>query len=447
MEAKLSSAREAAFSALMSCEKQGAWSDQAIRSAARKWALSARDAALASNLCYGVVQNQLLLDFWINAFSTTPAVKLNPEVRISLRMALYQLRFLDRIPASAAVNESVGLVRKYTRNKGAAGLTNAVLRSFQRAERPPQPAFADPLQTLSVRYSHPLPLVRLLSAELGGDVESLLATDNAPTDMVIQCNTLKTTVTALKDELECAGVAVQTHPWLEDCLLVHRSGDLEQLAAFRRGAFYVQDAAAKLCILAAAPKPGDKVLDACAAPGGKSFAAALSMENSGSILSRDLHEKKLKRIQSGAKRLGIDIISTAAADAREFQPELEGAFDLVIADVPCSGLGIIRKKPDIRYKDLRETENLPEIQRAILSNLSRYVRPGGTLVYSTCTVLRRENQAVVADFLAEHPDYMLEPFALPGPCGQTAGEITLWPHIHGTDGFFIAKLRRANGEN
>ena len=156
-----------------------------------------------------------------------------------------------------------------------------------------------PLQTrcknLSVRYSHPLPLVRLLSAELGGNIEPLLVADNAPTDMVIQCNTLKTTVTALKDELECAGVAVQTHPWLEDCLLVHRSGDLEQLAAFRRGAFYVQDAAAKLCILAAAPKPGDRVLDACAAPGGKSFAAALNMENSGSILSRDLHEKKLKR--------------------------------------------------------------------------------------------------------------------------------------------------------
>ena len=171
------------------------------------------------------------------------------------------------------------------------------------------------------------------------------------------------------------------------------------------------------------------------------------MENSGSNLYLDLHEKKLKRIQSGAKRLDIDIISTAAADAREFQPELEDTFDLVIADVPCSGLGIIRKKPDIRYKDLRETENLPELQRAILSNLARYVRPGGTLVYSTCTVLRRENQAVVANFLSEHPDYMLDPFALPGPCGQTAGEITLWPHIHGTDGFFIAKLRRANGEN
>lgn len=447
MEAKLSCAREAAFSALLSCEKQGAWSDQAIRSAARKWALSARDAALASNLCYGVMQNQLLLDFWIDAFSTTPAARLNPEVRLSLRMALYQLRFLDRIPPSAAVNEAVGLVRKYTRNKGAAGLTNAVLRSFQRADTPPEPAFADPLQTLSVRYSHPLPLVQLLSKELDGDVEQLLEADNVPTDTVIQCNPLKTSVDALRQELERSGVVVQPHPWLSDCLLVHKSGNLEELPAFQRGEFYVQDAAAKLCAMAAAPQSGDKVLDACAAPGGKSFAVALAMQNQGSILSRDLHEKKLKRIQSGAKRLGIEIIETAAADARQFQPKLEHAFDLVIADVPCSGLGIIRKKPDIRYKDLKETENLPEIQRAILSNLARYVRPGGTLVYSTCTVLRRENQDVVADFLAEHSDYAMAPFALPGPCGQTDGEITLWPHIHGTDGFFIAKLRRTNGEN
>lgn len=158
MEAKLSGAREAAFSALMSCEKQGAWSDQAIRSAARKWALPARDAALASNLCYGVVQNQLLLDFWINAFSTTPAVKLNPEVRISLRMALYQLQFLDRIPASAAVNESVGLVRKYTRNKGAAGLTNAVLRSFQRAERPPPTGLCRPVAEPLCALQSPSPI-------------------------------------------------------------------------------------------------------------------------------------------------------------------------------------------------------------------------------------------------------------------------------------------------
>lgn len=441
----LSSAREAAYAALMACETQGAWSDQAIRSASKKWKLTPRDAALAARLCYGVVQNQLLLDFWIDAFSSVPSKKLDSSVRQSLRLGLYQLEFLDRVPDRAAVNESVGLVRKYNRHKGAAGLTNAVLRAAQRAEQMPAPDSNDPLERLSIRYSHPLPLVKLLSKELNGDVEPLLALHNTPADMVLQVNSLKTDPKSLLEELVQTGVQAEPHPWLEGCLLVSGSGDLEQLPAFQAGKCYVQDAAARLCALAAGPTPGDKVLDACAAPGGKSFAMALAMGDQGDILARDLHENKLKRIRSGAKRLGLECIRTAAADGRDFQPELENVFDLVIADVPCSGLGIIRKKPDIRYKDLNETEGLPAIQSALLANLSRYVRPGGALIYSTCTVLRRENQDVVAEFLNTHRDFTLEPFQLPGPAGETSGEITLWPHIHGTDGFFIAKLRRLNG--
>ena len=167
------------------------------------------------------------------------------------------------------------------------------------------------------------------------------------------------------------------------------------------------------------------------------------MGNVGQVLSRDLHENKLRRIRSGAERLGLSCIRTASADARVYQPELEQSFDVVIADVPCSGLGIIRKKPDIRYKSLKETENLPSIQLDILSNVSRYVKDGGALIYSTCTVLRRENQDVVSKFLELHPEFSLEGFEIPGPGGKTDGQITLWPHIHGTDGFFIAKLRRA----
>ena len=431
---QISGAREAAFAALRACEKQGAWSDQAIKNESRKWSLSSRDAALAANLCYGVVQNQLLLDFWIDAFSKIPSHKLDAPVRLSLRLGLYQLYFLDRIPASAAVNESVNLVRKYTKNKGASGLTNAVLRAFQRSPQKPEPS------ELSVRYSHPAALVHQLEQELGGNVEPLLALNNTPTDMVIQVNTLKTSVRALRAALAEDGVETEIHPWMENCLLVRKSGDLEQLEAFQCGAFYVQDCAAKLAALIADPKPGDKVLDACAAPGGKSFACALLMGDRGEVLSRDLHENKLKRIRSGANRLGLDCIQTASADARAYQPELDSAFDIVLADVPCSGLGIIRKKPDIRYKDLRETESLPQIQLDILSNVSRYVKPGGTLVYSTCTVLRRENEAVVEAFLNGNSGYTLEPFAAAG-C-DAAGQITLWPHIHGTDGFFIAKLRR-----
>ncbi len=446
MSEALSSAREAAYAALMACETQGAWSDQAIRSASKKWKLTPRDAALAARLCYGVVQNRLLLDFWIDAFSSVPVGKLDLSVRQSLRLGLYQLQFLDRVPDRAAVNESVGLVRKYNRHKGAAGLTNAVLRAAQRAEQMPVPDSTDPLERFSLQYSHPLPLVKLLSKELGdADVEPLLTLHNTPTELVLQVNTLKTTPQALLEELTQAGVQAQPHPWLEGCLLVSGSGDLEQLPAFQAGKCYVQDTAARLCALAADPKLGDKVLDACAAPGGKSFAMALAMGDRGDILARDLHENKLRRIRSGARRLGLECIRTAAADGREFQPELADTFDLVVADVPCSGLGIIRKKPDIRYKDLQETEGLPAIQSALLANLSRYVRPGGALVYSTCTVLRRENQDVIKAFLDTHRQFTLEPFSLPGPVGSTTGEITLWPHIHGTDGFFIAKLRRSNG--
>lgn len=442
---QISSAREAAFAALMACERQGAWSDQAIRSASRTFELNPRDAALAANLCYGVIQNRILLDAWIDALSSTPARKLDAEVRQSLRLGLYQLRFLNRIPARAAVNESVALVRRHDRHKGAAGLTNAVLRAFQRSGVPTVPATGNPLQALSIQYSHPLDLVELLYGELGGSVEDLLRCHNTPTEMVIQANPLRTSAAELRDELEQSGAVVKPHPWLADCLLVEKSGNLERLEAFQTGKFYVQDAAARLCALAAGPQPGNRVLDACAAPGGKSFAAALLMQDEGEILSCDLHENKLKRIHSGAKRLGIHCIRTESADGRIFRPEWEAAFDVAVADVPCSGLGIIRKKPDIRYKDLKETQQLPGIQLAILSNVSRYVRPGGTLVYSTCTVLRRENEAVVEAFLDSHGEYRLEPFTLPGPVGDTEGMLTLWPHIHGTDGFFIAKLRRTHG--
>lgn len=433
---QVSGAREAAFTALCACEKQGAWSDQAIKSECKKCGLSARDAALAANLCYGVVQNQLLLDHWINKHSNTPCHKLDPTVRISLRLGLYQLHFLDRIPANAAVNEAVNLVRKHTKNKGAAGLTNAVLRAFQRAGGGELP------KERFLRYSHPQPLVELFEQELGGSAEALLTVNNTPADTVIQVNTLKTTVQALAESLRQDGAEVEVHPWMEGCLRLRKSGDLERLSSFQRGEFYVQDCAAKLAALIAAPKAGNKVLDACAAPGGKSFACAIAMGDRGEILSRDLHENKLRRIQSSAKRLELSCIHTAAADARSFQPELDQYFDVVIADVPCSGLGIIRKKPDIRYKNLSATENLPAIQLDILRNVAKYVKPGGTLVYSTCTVLRRENEAVIRAFLAENQDYQLEPFTISEPAGTTDGMITLWPHIHGTDGFFIAKLRR-----
>ncbi|MBR1780240.1 MAG: methyltransferase domain-containing protein, partial [Oscillospiraceae bacterium] len=297
-----------------------------------------------------------------------------------------------------------------------------------------------------IRYSHPLPLLRLMEGELPlEELERWLQCNNQPAELTVQVNTLKTDVDALARSLADSGAEVTAHPWMPDCLLVKGSGDLERLAAFQAGECYIQDSAAKLAALLSDVQPGDRVLDACAAPGGKSFAAAIQMENRGEILSCDIQEKKLTRIQSGANRLGLDIIRTQAADARQFRPEWQNSFDAVLADVPCSGLGIIRKKPDIRDKDVEELACLPKIQLDILCNAARYVRPGGVLLYSTCTVLSRENGAVVGAFLDKNADFALEPFSMPGEMGTCGGMITLWPQTHGCDGFFIAKLRRRNG--
>lgn len=434
---KLTSAREVALQVLMDCRKRGAWSDSALSSAIRAAELNSRDAGLASRLCYGVQQNQYLLDWYLEQLCSVKLGKLEPAVLASMELGLYQMTSLDRIPVRAAVDQSVELARKWSKNPRSPGLVNAVLRSFDRQrDTLPQP------RELWIRYSHPKWLTELLDREVKSDgTEALLAANNSQPATVIQTNTLKITADELKDRLEEEGVAVEAHPQLPDCFTVTGTGDLEQLNSFREGLFQVQDAAAKLAVLAADPKPGMKVLDACAAPGGKSFQTAMAMGDIGSVLSCDLQEKKLGRIRSGAQRLGIGCITVKAMDGRVFLPEMEQAYHLVIADVPCSGLGIIRKKPDIRYKDPKPLEDLPQIQRDILENVSQYVMPGGTLLYSTCTVLERENQAVVSAFLERHPEFTLEPFEIP-VAGSCDGMITLWPHIHGTDGFFIAKLRR-----
>ncbi len=432
-------AREIALKCLLAGEKQGAWSDGYLRNSIRQAGLDRRDAALCTRLAFGVLQDRLLLDWHIGRLSSVPIEKLEPAVLNCLRLGVYQMLRMDRVPPHAAVDQSVELAKKYARNPRAAGLVNAVLRAFERARGQglPQP------EELSVRYSHPQWLVEEFFHALSLDeVEALLAADNAPVPTPAPVNPLKTTGEALTEELSQAGVTVTPHPWLEGCLELEDTGSLESLPAFREGRFYIQDAAARLAVLAAGPKPGMRVLDACAAPGGKSFAAAIAMENRGEVASCDLHPHKIKLIREGAARLGLSCISASVMDARKFDPALEKSFDLVMADVPCSGLGVIRKKPDIRYRDPEPLKNLPDIQLDILSNVSRYVRPGGTLLYATCTLLRRENEDVVDRFLDREKDFIPEPFTLPGTIGQTGGKLTLWPHIHGTDGFFMAKLRR-----
>lgn len=431
--------RDTALTCLLAGERQGAWSDGYLRNAIRRDGLFGRDAALCTQLTFGVIQNQLLLDWHIARLSSVPLSKLEAAVRNCLRLGLYQMLCLSRIPVHAAVNESVALAKGHSRNPRSGGLVNAVLRAFDRegAEGHPQP------KELSIQYSHPDWLVQTFSDLLSREeLRAFLAANNTQPPTQAQVNGLKTTLEALREELEQAGLTARPHPWLEGCLELEGTGNLEELPAFQGGKFYIQDAAARLAVLAAGLEPGMAVLDTCAAPGGKSFAAALSMEGRGKILSCDIHPHKKKLIEAGAKRLGLDCVTARVLDGREIVPELEGQFHVVIVDAPCSGLGIIRKKPDIRYKDPKPLERLPEIQRNILSNAARYVRPGGVLLYATCTLLPRENEDVVAWVLGRQPQFCLEPFTLPGPVGRVEGMVTLWPQRHGTDGFFMAKLRR-----
>lgn len=438
-------AREAAMLALNACQRQGGWSDGALKKQLSAAELSGRDAALATQLCFGVLQNQMLLDFYLAKFSNIPLKRMEGKVVQTLRLGAYQMLFLTRIPHSAAVNSAVALVKAHCKNPRAAGMVNGILRSMERSlQNMPVIPQGDPVAYLSTLYSHPEWLVKEFILSLGEEeTAQMLAADNSQPPTAVMVNTTRTTAEELKAMLEADHVEAEPHPWLENCLLLSRTGDLERLEAFQQGLFYVQDPASRLSVLAAGAKPGMRVLDCCAAPGGKSFAAAIAMENQGEIVSCDLHPHKKKLIQAGADRLGLTIITPKTADGKVFRPEWERAFDLVLVDAPCSGLGVIRKKPDIRYKDPAPLADLPAVQLDILRNAARYVRPGGTLMYSTCTLLYRENGEVVETFLAENKAYKAETFTLPGPVGPVqSGSVTLWPHRHGTDGFFISKMRR-----
>ena len=434
-------ARECALSVLVACRRSGAWADAALKAQLSKCALSAPDAALCSRIVYGVMQNELLLNWYLGAYCTQKLDHLQPPLADILRIGAYQILFLDKVPDHAAVSESVELCRTNGR-AAASGLVNAVLRKVvqNKGSLPALPQ--DTLSRLSIAYSHPQWLVERLLTLLGAEeTAQFLRIDNEAAPMTAQVNPLKTNADALVRELSGEGIAAVPHEWVPDCLELSGTGDLTTLAAFYQGRFTVQDAAAKLVTCAAGFQKGQRVLDVCAAPGGKSFAAAFVMENEGHILSCDLHENKLKRIREGAQRLGITCIETACADGRVFRPEWAGQFDVVICDVPCSGLGIIRKKPDIRYKSPDELTALPEIQRTILSNSARYVKAGGVLVYSTCTILPDENEQVTDAFLLAHPAFAYEDFTLPN--GDTAGRFTLWPQRSGTDGFYLSRMRRS----
>lgn len=434
------SPRRAALDILERCRKEGAWSAAALDGAVDRYGLDQRDAALASRLCLGVLQNSLYCDHYIELFSARHADTIQPQLLNILRLGLYQLFFMDRIPARAAVNECVSLCREIGMER-ASGLVNAVLRraSENRDRLPPVPG--EGAEYLSIRYSHPLWLVkRLLSEQDYSFTEAFLAANNKEPGLTIQVNTNRISPEDFKRALQRAEISFEEWPELPGCLQLE-GGSVTALPGYEDGLFYVQDCAARIAVEAAAPEPGMRVLDVCAAPGGKSFACALRMKDRGSIISCDIHEKKLDRIRSGAQRLGLQCITARAGDARIPVDEWTGAFDLVIADVPCSGFGVIRKHPEIRYKTENEINRLPAIQRDILQTASEYVRPGGSLLYSTCTVLNAENRDNILAFLEQNPQFECQVFSV-GQLKADGGMYAFWPQRDGTDGFFAAKLRR-----
>jgi len=435
-------ARETALNVLIACRKNEGWSNSVLKDYVSRDRLDRREAALASRLCYGVLQNRLYLDFYLQQLLTGKLKQLHPVVRDILHLGMYQLFCMDRIPESAAVNESVRLAKQYcSKQKNAPNLVNGVLRNAIRGR--------DTLQqpkSYVEKYSHPQALVDLLKGYVGKEqLEAVLQANNAIAPTVIQVNTLRTTKEALVQTLEAEGVTAKDHSWLLDCLILSDTGALEQLESFRQGLYYVQDPASRLSVLCAQlPASADtQVLDCCAAPGGKSFAAAIAMGGLGKITSCDVHPHKTVLLENGARRLGLDCIGVRLQNATAFVPQWEQIMDAVIVDAPCSGYGIIRKKPDIRYKDPAEVKDLPDLQLQILKNQANYVKPGGVLMYSTCTLVREENEGVVEQFLQENKEFVTEPLPLPRifPKNET-GMLTLLPGIYDTDGFFICRMRR-----
>ena len=433
-------ARETALNVLIACRKEEGWSNGVLKDYLSRDRLDRRDAALATRLCYGVVQNRNLLDFYLSQLLTGKIKSLHPAVRDILHLGLYQIFLMDKIPESAAVNESVDLAKKYCKKvRSAPGLVNGVLRNAVRSKD----TLVQP-KSWEDKYSHPGDLINELKTYVGKErMEKMLQANNEIPPMVVQVNTLKTTAAELTAKLEAAGVTAVPHSWMKDALTLSGTGSIDRLDAFKDGLFYVQDPASKLSVLCAElPQKEIKVLDCCAAPGGKSFAAAIATGGKAKITSCDVHAHKAELIAKGAQRLGLTI-RAMQQDATVYRPEWNAAFDAVIVDAPCSGYGIIRKKPDIRYKDITKMKELPQLQRSILETQSRYVKPGGLLMYSTCTLVEAENEGMVAAFLKNHPEFCLEPLPLPVPFPKNeSGMQALIPGEYDTDGFFISRLRR-----
>ncbi len=424
----MSDPRKIAYDVLVRCASAEQYSNIALDTAIKRSDLTSPDRGLLTALVYGVIERQITLDAIIDSLTDRKNEDISPDVRTLLRLGLYQLAYLDRVPDHAAVNETVNMAGKRSR-----GFVNAILRAFIRSgkEIPIPQKETDVIGYLSVKYSFCQALCSTFVEHFGLErTEELFAAFGEQPDLTLRTNTLRISREALVGKIGEQGIRALPTTASEVGIRVCDKSPVAELYGFGEGLFFVQDEASQLCVKALDAKEGMRVLDACACPGSKSFGAAIDMNNVGEVVSCDLHRNKLSLVESGAARLGISILTTEERDARNTKEEWLGAFDRVFCDVPCSGFGVFAKKPELRYKDPAASAALPDIQLAILKNASSYLKEGGKLVYSTCTLLPEENEENVSRFLAENNNFIL------------IEQRTLYPDVDGTDGFFYAAFER-----
>ena len=443
-----SNPREAACSVLLRIQKDGSFADQLMDQELSKGKLSGPDRGLFAELVFGVLRRQGTLDHVLTGLVTQPLAKLEPQILVFLRLGMYQLMYLDRIPESAAVNESVNLTKQVLPR--ASGLVNAVLRNYLRHKSTityPDPISA-PAASIAARHSHPAWLVKLWFSQLGeAETELLAEASSSQPPLTVRANSLLTTRDDLLQLFATNGIAATACSFSPHGIRIEGRHHVPGLPGFREGLFVVQDEASQMAALLLDPQPGERVLDACAAPGGKATHLAQLMDNRGELLALDIAGSKLPMIQDSARRLGISIINTRAADLLRSGHFPAAAFDRILLDAPCSGLGVIRRNPEAKWRlTSADITRLAATQKAMLGTALRMLKPGGLLLYSTCSTSLEENEAVVQEFVSRHPDCVIENlnifFPQFGELFTANGMFRAWPHRHGMDGFFAARIRK-----
>lgn len=437
----MADARLTVIKLLVKMDSSEAYSNILLDAALNESGLSERDKAFAAALFYGVTERKMTLDYIIEQNSRLPFDKIDETAVAILRAGLYQILYMPSVPESAAVNESVKLCKKM-RLFSAQGFVNGMLRNFIRSGKKVDYTGLNTAERLSIEYSCPQWITRKWTEEYGEEcaVRALKASLGAP-PIYARVNTTKVSDDELVKLLKKEGIKATVNPRLSGCVRLEKTGDIEKSAAYKDGLFHVQDVSSQLCCLTLKPIVNETVLDICAAPGGKSFTMAELMGNNGHVIAMDLYESRTGLIAKGAERLGLRIVEARQNNAVKFSEELPKA-DKVLCDVPCSGLGVIRRKPEIKYKDEAEFEELPLLQKAILEVSAQYVKVGGTLVYSTCTLSRAENDDVAQEFASAHPEFSPIVQPIPYVGAENSPMRTFFPEEDGGDGFFTAAFRR-----